>query len=129
MTDQQKSLVRYWFSGTALLVALFSLSGHEHFLMFLPLALLVAYILDKTMRPPRPEGVPTPLEIIEKSTAWKTFFVVYTLTIALVTVLAVSVDGVGSWLSDNTWVISPSVLLLVIGPLIQNQIAQYRAYE
>ena len=128
MTLQQKALVRYWLTGTLAVLVLFSFGGHENFRMFLLLALPVAFVIDKTMRPPRPEGTPTPVEIIEKSTVWKYFFAVYTLGAALLTVVSTSVSSVGTWLSGNPWVVFPLVLIPISGPILQSQIALYKAY-
>jgi hypothetical protein len=128
MTQHQKALVRYWFIGIAAIAVLLSFSDHGHFRLLLLLALPAAFVLDRTMRPPRLEGVPTPLEIMQGSRAWKAFLVVYASAAVLAAVLAVSVRGVGAWFSGNAWVLVPVVLGPLIGPLIQSQVLLYRAY-
>ncbi len=110
------------------MIVLISFSGHENFRLILLLALPAAFVIDKTMRPPRPEGTPTPLEIIERSAGWKYFFSVYTLGAALLAVVSTSVSGVGSWLSGNPWVVFPLVLVPISGPILQSQVALYKAY-
>lgn len=129
MTHQQKALVRYWLVVAVLLIVFFALMSQEHFRLFALLLLVVGYLADRTIKPVRPEGVPTPLEVMKSSSTWKWFFVVYAFGGASLVGLAVSVDGLGSWLSDNPWIIFPLVLLPMVGPLIQDQVAQYRAYE
>lgn len=128
MTQQQKVLVRYWLTGALAVVALYLLSGHENYRLFLLLALPVVFVIDKTMKPHRPAGTPTPIEIVERSTRWKFFFVIYMLSAVLLAVVSVWVITVGSWLRSNPWVLFPLVLAPIIGPVVQSEIALYKAY-
>lgn len=79
------------------------------------------------MRPPKPEGVPTPLKIIEDSRGWKAFFVLFAMFAVLAAIVSVSVGDFGSWLSERPWLLFPAVLTPIAGPIVQNQIAVYRA--
>ena len=128
MTPQQKGLVRYWLAGAAVLIVLFSLTGRENFRLFFLLALPVVFGIDKTMKPPRPEGAPTPMGIIERSTGWKYFFAVYMLGAAALAVISISIGSVGSWLSGNPWVVFPLVVVPISGPMLQSEVALYKAY-
>lgn len=128
MTLQQKALVRYWLTGVFAVIALFLFSGRENIRLFFLLALPVVFVIDKTMKPTRPEGTPTPIEIVERSTSWKYFFVAYMSSTALLAVLSVSVSSVGSWLGGNPWVLFPLVLVPIIGPVLHSEVVLYKAY-
>ena len=127
MTSRQKSLVRYWVTGFAVLAVAFSLWNHQHFRLFLVLAGIVVLIIDKTMRPPRPEGVPTPLQIIENDPTWKSFVILFGIAALALAVLAVVIRDLGSWVSRNEWLIL-LILVPIAGPLVQSEIANYRAH-
>ena len=128
MTLQQKALVRYWLTTALVLIVVFSFIGHENFRLLFLLALPVAFVIDKTMRPSRPEGTPEPMEIIKRSTGWKYFYAFYMLGAALLAVVSISVNSVGSWLSGNPWLVFPLVLVPISVPIVLSQIALYRAY-
>jgi len=128
MTHEQKSLVRYWLTGLSALVAFFSLSDTEHSRLFLLPALIVFAVIDKTMRPPSPEGTPSPKEIIENSRAWKTLVVLYGFAAVLLAILSIAIHDLGSWLGENTWVLYILVPLPIVGPVIQSQVEVYKAY-
>lgn len=110
------------------MIALFAFSGRESFKLFLLLALPAVFVIDKTMKPPRPEGAPTPIEIVGRSKRWKYFVVGYMLSAVILAVLSVSVSSVGSWLSGNPWVLFPLVLVPIAGPVLQSEVALYKAY-
>jgi len=129
MTHQQKALVRYWLIGLAVLVTPFWLSGHEHFRLFLLLALVVVAVIDKTMRLPRPEGAPMPLQVIENSRAWKAFFILYAIAAVFMAVLSVVNHDLGTWFSQNSWLVIPLVLAPILGPVVQSEVAIYKACD
>lgn len=127
MTHQQKTFVRYWLIGLSVLAAPFWLGGHEYFRLLLLPALIVAAILDKIIRPPKLVGTPTPLQVIENSRFWKAFIVLYAIAAVFMAVLAVVVHDLGSWLSQNSWLVFPALAPIVVGPIIQSEVAVYRA--
>mgnify|MGYP001569832883 CR=1 len=128
MTLQQKALVRYWLTGMLAVIVLFLFSGRENIRLFFLLSLPVVFVIDKTMKPPRPEGAPTPIEIIERSTALKYFLAVYMLGAAVLAVISISVSSVGSWLSGNPWLVFPLVGAPIAGLILLSEIALYKAY-
>lgn len=110
------------------MIALFLFSGRENIRLFFLLALPVVFVIDKTMKPPRPDGAPTPIEIVERSRGWKYFFAIYMLGAALLAVISITVSNVGSWLSGNPWVVFPLVGVPLGGLIILSEIAIYKAY-
>jgi hypothetical protein len=80
------------------------------------------------MKPPRPDNAPTPIEIVQRSTGWKYFFVVYMSGAALLAVISISVNSVGSWLSGNPWVVFPLVGAPLGGLIVLSEIAQFKAH-
>lgn len=91
-------------------------------------ALFVAAIIDRAMRPPAPEGTPSPKEIIMNSRAWQTFIVLYGLAAVLLAVLSIAFHNLSSWLGDNIWIIFILIPLPIVGPVIQSQAAIYKSY-
>ena len=122
------ALIQYWLAGSVFLVTIFLLSDQDNFRFILLPSLLVGAVIDKAMRPHRPEEVPTPLEHIESSRAWKSFFILYAIFVVLIAALSITHKDVGSWFSHNPWILVPSILLPIIGPVVQDQVKLYKAF-
>jgi len=128
MTHQQQALIRYWLMGTVIVAAILWLSDHKNFrLMVLPLFLAVG-LFDRFMRPPTPEGAPTPLAIIERSRFWRTFFIAYGAGAVVLAVVSITIHDFGSWLGHNRWLIVPLIIFPIIGPVFRSQYEIWRAY-
>ncbi|MHB1142000.1 MAG: hypothetical protein ACYC1T_09600 [Sulfuricaulis sp.] len=110
------------------MIAIFLFSGRENIRLFFLLALPVVFAIDKAMKPPRPDGAPTPMEIIKRSTGLRYFLAVYMLGAAVLAVISISVSSVGSWLSSNPWLVFPLVGVPIGGLILLSEIALYKAY-
>lgn len=129
MTNPQKALVRYWFTALVVIAVLFWITSHETVSPIIEvIALAVVAIIDRAMRPPTPEGTPSPKDIIMTSRAWQTFIVLYGLAAVLLAALSIAVHDLSSWLAENIWIIFILIPLPIIGPVIQSQAAVYKAY-
>jgi hypothetical protein len=128
VTTKQKALVWYWLAGAVVVAVLFLLSNRNDFKLILLLALPFILLIEKVLKPARPEGTPTPVEIIKNSSGWSLFFGIYMLCASSLALVSVTVGSVGSWFSDNPWVVFPLLLLPLSGPILQSEIALYKAY-
>jgi hypothetical protein len=96
-------------------------------LLALP-ALLLAALVDGFMRPDTPDDqVPTPLEIIQRSKSWRVFLGAYSLGTVATAILSATVSTVGAHLAQNPWLLFSAILIPVAGPILQHQIALFRA--
>jgi hypothetical protein len=126
MTHDQKILVRYWLFLVAVLCALALLFEHEYFRWIVAIALFPLAAIDRAIRPSRPDDVPSALEIIENSLAWKTFFVGYAIAAVAIAPFSITNKEVAIWLTSSTWLLLPAILLLIAGPIVQSEIAQFK---
>jgi hypothetical protein len=130
MTQQQRALIRYWLTGLCtiliLVIVFFWVGDLEQFRWFLLPAIFFAAYMERNMRPIRPAEAPTPHEIIQSSRAWTLFFVVYALSAVVLAVLSITFGGLGTWLSDNPWLVGPLILAPLVFPLIQSELNLYK---
>jgi hypothetical protein len=127
MSHEQKVLIRYWFVvalGVGLTLKLTEIMPTRW--LIVP-ALVVAAFVDKLMRPATPHDVPSPLEIIQGSKYWQVLLGFFALGAVVIAVLSATFNSVGFLLAQNTWIVTPMIFLVIGGPIIQNQIALFRA--
>ncbi len=109
------------------MIVLVLLFDHEYFRWIGLVGVVLFGGLDKTIRPSRPDGTPTPLNIIENSGAWKSYFAVFALAAVVIAVISILNAGVGNWLKNNFWILVVFVVALMAGPVIQSEFAFFKA--
>jgi hypothetical protein len=128
MTPPQKALLRYWLAGLAVLLVLLWLGAQLHWRLLLLPALIIVVLIDTTLRPPRPAGVLTPLQLVRNSRAWTGFFFLYATAAVVLAILAMVSYDIGNWMRQHAWLLGPLILVLIVGPVVQSEIARYKAY-
>jgi hypothetical protein len=127
MTTDQTRLVCHWIFTIVILIVLVSIFDHEYFRWFALIGIVVLGGLEKSIRPLRPDGAPTPLKIIESSRSWKIYFVVFALAAVMVAVISASNAGIGNWMKNNFWILVASIAALLAGPVVQSEFALFNA--
>lgn len=102
---------------------------HEYFRWYVAIGILPIAAIEKTIRPEKPDGIPTPIATIESSPTWKFVFACYTLAAVALALLSIANEGVASWLENNIWILFPSILGIIAGPVIHSEIVHFRAYH
>jgi hypothetical protein len=127
MTTDQTRLISHWTFTIVIVIMLVLIFDHEYFRWFALIGMVVLGGLEKSIRPLRPNGIPTPLKIIESSRPWKVYFAVFALAAVVVAVISATNAGVGNWLKNNFWILLVSIAALLVGPLVQSEFAFFNA--